>query len=161
MNALEMAKKMETDAIRFYQEAANKTSYPAASRMFLSIIEDEKGHLEMIDQIIKDLDIKPQDVSPMTKVKTVFAEMKEEMMKKVEATPDDLMALKVAMEMEYEGAEFYKKSLAEAKTEKEKKLFKRLIEEEKQHYKIFFNSHQFLSDTGSWFMWQEHAIVER
>lgn len=161
MNALEMARKMETDAIKFYQEAANKASYPAAQKMFQSIVEDEKGHLEMISQIIKGLDIKAQDVSPMAKVKTVFAEMKDEMMKKVEATPDDLEALKVAMRMEQEGAEFYKKSLAEAKTDKEKALFKRLIDEENQHYKIFSNSHQYLSDTGNWFMWQEHGIVER
>lgn len=161
MNALELARRMETDAIKFYQEASGKTRYPAAKKMFLSIVEDEKRHLEMIAQIIKGLDIKPQDVSPLAKVKTVFAEMKDEMMKKVEATPDDLEALKVAMQMEHEGAAFYEKSLAEAKTDKEKALFKRLIDEEHQHYKIFFNSHQFLSDTGNWFMWQEHGIVER
>lgn len=34
MNALEMAKKMERDAIQFYAEAAKKTKYPAGKKMF-------------------------------------------------------------------------------------------------------------------------------
>ncbi|MDI7259525.1 MAG: ferritin family protein [Thermodesulfobacteriota bacterium] len=160
MNALEMARKMETDAIEFYTEAASKTNYPAGKKMFETIVGDEKRHLEMISQIIKGLNVTAGDVSPIARVKTVFEQMKEEMMKKVEATTDDLEALKIAMKMEQEGAEFYKKSLAEAKTDKEKALFKRLIEEENQHYKIFSNSHQYLSDTGNWFMWQEHSIAE-
>ena len=82
------------------------------------------------------------------------------MMKKVEATKDELEAFTIAMRMEQEGEAFYKKSLAAAKTEKEKALFGRLIEEERQHYRIFSNTHQFLSDTGNWFMWSEHSIVE-
>jgi hypothetical protein len=32
--------------------------------------------------------------------------------------------------------------------------------EEQQHYDIFANTHSFLSDTGNWFMWEEHSIVE-
>lgn len=160
MNALEMAMKMETDSIKFYTEAAEKTKYPAGKKMFQTITEDEKRHLEMIAQIIKGLNITVKDVSPMKRVKTVFETMKDEMMKKVAATSDELEAFKIAMQMEREGEAFYKKSLAAAKTEKEKALFERLIEEERQHYRIFSNTYQFLSDTGNWFMWSEHSIVE-
>lgn len=160
MNALEIARKMETDAIKFYTEAAQKTKYPAGKKMFLTIVDDEKRHLEMISQIIKGLAVSAQDVSPLKKVTTVFEQMKDEMMQKVEATTDELEAFKIAMKMEEEGAAFYEKSLAEAKTDKEKSLFRRLIDEEKQHYKIFANTYSFLSDTGSWFMWKEHSIVE-
>ncbi len=160
MNALEIARKMETDAIKFYTEAANTTKYPAGKKMFMTIVDDEKLHLEMITQIIKGMNVTAKDVSPLKKVKTVFEQMKDEMMQKVEATTDELEAFKIAMKMEEEGAAFYEKSLAEAKTEKEKSLFRRLIDEEKQHYKIFANTYSFLSDTGSWFMWKEHSIVE-
>ncbi len=160
MNALEMAMKMETDSIKFYTEAAEKTKYPAGKKMFQTITEDEKRHLEMIAQIIKGLHITVKDVSPMKRVKTVFETMKDEMMKKVAATSDELEAFKIAMQMEQEGEAFYKKSLAAAKTEKEKALFTRLIEEERQHYQIFANTYFFLSNTGSWFMWEEHSIVD-
>ena len=160
MNALEVARKMETDAIRFYTEAAGKTKYEAGKKMFLSITEDEKRHLELISQLIKGMNITIQDVSPMKRVKTVFESLKSDMMKKVAASKDELDAFKIAMEMEKEGRAFYQKSLDAAKTDKEKALFKRLIEEEQQHYEIFANTYSHLSDTGNWFMWEEQGIVE-
>jgi rubrerythrin len=160
MNALEMAMKMETDAIQFYTEAAKKTKYPAGKKMFLTITEDEKRHLRMISEIVKGLDVTAQDVSPMKNVKSVFETMKAEMMRKVEATADEMEAFKIAMEMEKKGVELYKKTLAGAAKEKEKALLERLIQEEEQHYAIFANTHQFLSDTGNWFLWEERGIVE-
>lgn len=160
MNALEMAMKMETDAISFYTEAARKTKYPAGKKMFQAITEDEKRHLEMISQIIRGLRITIKDVSPLKNVKTIFEAMKDEMMRKVEATTDELEAFKIAMNMEKEGVEFYKKTLAESKREKERALLERLIVEEEQHYAIFSNTYQFLANTGSWFMWEEQSIVD-
>ena len=160
MNAIEIAIKMETDAINFYNEASKKANHSVGKKMFLTIAEDEKRHLDMLNQILKGLDIKIKDVSPMKNIKTVFEEMKDEMMHKVEATTDELEAFKIAMKMEKEGIEFYKKAASGAKTDKEKSLFERLIKEEQQHYDIFANTYFFLSDTGSWFMWEEHSIVD-
>jgi len=160
MDALEMAMKMETDAITFYTEAARKTKYPAGKKMFQAITEDEKRHLEMISQLIKGLAVTHKDVSPMKNVKTVFESLKAELMQKVEATDDELEAFKIAMQMEKEGKDFYQKTLSHAKTDKERKLLEGLIAEEEQHYAIFANTYQFLSDTGNWFMWEERGIVE-
>ena len=160
MDAIEIARKMETDAIKFYTEAAGKTGYPAGKKMFETIAVDEKRHLEIVAQLIKGLDVHIEDVHPMNNIKTVFEEMKDEMMEKVEATLDELEAFKIAMQMEKEGLEFYKKLSAEAKTDKEKKLFEMLVKEEEQHYEIFSNTYNFLQDTGNWFMWDEHSIVD-
>ena len=160
MNALEVARKMETDAIKFYAEAAEKTGYEAGKKMFLSITEDEKRHLVLISDLIKGMNITIDDVSPMNKVKTVFESMKDTMMKKVAASKDELDAFKIAMEMEKEGQKFYQQSLDAAKTDKEKALFKRLIEEERQHYEMFANTYSHLSDTGNWFLWEERGVIE-
>jgi rubrerythrin len=160
MDALEMAMKMETDAITFYTEAARRMKYPAGKKMFLAITEDEKRHLELISRIIKGLAVTHKDVSPMKNVKTIFESLKDELMEKVEATVDELEAFKIAMQMEKEGKEFYQKTLAHAKPGKEKELLERLIKEEEQHYAIFANTYEFLSDTGNWFMWDERGIVE-
>jgi rubrerythrin len=160
MDALEMAVKMETDAISFYTEAARKTRYPVGKKMFEAIAEDEKRHLEMIAQIVKGLQITHEDVSPVKNIKTVFAAMKDEMMRKVAATPDELEAFKIATHMEKEGMEFYKKAATNAKKEKERSLLERLIREEQEHYDVFANTYHFLSDTGNWFMWEERGIVE-
>jgi rubrerythrin len=160
MDALEMAMKMETDSISFYTDAAQKTKYAVGRKMFQAVTEDEKRHLAMIAQIVKGLNITHDDVSPMKNVKTAFESLKDEMMKKVEATTDELEAFKIAMRMEKEGMDFYKKSEAASKKEKERALFQRLIREEQQHYEIFANTYQFLSDTGNWFLWEERGIVE-
>ncbi len=159
-NAIELAKKMETDAIKFYTEAAKKTKYPAGKRMFETITVDEKRHLELVKQLLKGMDIHREEVHPMENIRTVFESMKDEMMERVEATADELEAFKIAMQMEKEGLEFYKKLLSETTTGKEKILFKKLIKEEQQHYDIFSNTYNFLNDTGNWFMWEEHSIVD-
>jgi len=160
MNALEVARKMETDAIKFYMEAAGKTSYEAGKKMFQSITEDEKRHLVMISELIKGLNITMKDVSPMGEVKTVFETLKDTMMKKVAASTDELEAFRIAMDMEKEGREFYQKALAAAKSDKEKALFTRLMEEERQHYEMFANTYSHLSDTGNWFLWEERGVIE-
>jgi rubrerythrin len=160
MDALELAMKMEKDAIAFYTEAARKTTSPAGKKMFQTITEDEKQHLEMVSLIIKGLNITRKDTSPMKNVKTVFESMKDEVMKKVAATSDDLEAFKIAMNMEQEGLGFYKKTLAGSKKEPERALLELLIKEEQQHFDIFSNTYQFLSDSGNWFLWEERGIVE-
>jgi rubrerythrin len=160
MNAVEIAIKMETDAINFYREAAERVKHPAGKKMLLSITEDEKRHLEILSQIFKEINITVEEVSPMKNIGTIFESLKDEMMQRVEATTDELEAFKIAMQMEKESVEFYKKARSEAQTKKEESLFERLTKEEQEHYDIFANTYFFLSDTGSWFMWEEHSIVD-
>ena len=160
MNAIEIARKMETDAIRFYTEAAGKTHYPAGKKMFETVAVDEKRHLAIVNKLLQGLEIHMEDVHPINNIKTVFETMKDKMMEKVQATADELEAFKIAMQMEKEGIDFYRKLLTESKTEKEKTLFQKLIREEEQHFAIFENTYNFLMDTGNWFMWDEHSIVE-
>ncbi len=160
MNAIEIAIKMETDAIDFYTGASKKVKNPVGRKMFLTIAEDEKHHLQMLTDIFKGLDITAKDVHPMKKIKGIFEEFRHEMMQRIEATEDELNAFKVAMDMEKKGVEFYKKAASEAATTKEKALFKKLVEQEEQHYAVFSNTYFFMHDTGSWFMWEEHSIVE-
>lgn len=160
MNAIEIARKMETDAIRFYTEAACRTQYPAGKKMFETVVVDEKRHLAIVNRLLQGLDIHMEDVHPMNNIKTVFETMKDEMMEKVQATADELEAFTIAMQMEKEGIEFYKKLMSEAKAGKEKMLFEKLIREEEQHFAIFANTYNFLVDTGNWFMWEEHSIVD-
>jgi rubrerythrin len=160
MNAIEIAIKMEKDAIDFYTKAAEKTSHPTGKKMFESVTEDEKRHLRLLSQIFKEIDISMDDISPMRNIQTIFQSMKDAMMQRVLATQDELEAFKIAMQMEQEGVAFYKKVEAEAGRPKEKALFERLIREEQQHYDIFSNTYNFMKDTGNWFMWEEHSIVD-
>jgi len=160
MKAVETAIKMEEDAVRFYSEAAEKTRHPFGKRMFQSFSLDEKRHLEMLKDILNGLDIEIRQGEPGEAVKSIFETLKAEMMERVEATTDEMNALKTALEMERKGYEHYKGLSAGTSDEKEKALFQRLAGEEEKHYNILQNTYAFLSDTGNWFMWEELAIVD-
>jgi rubrerythrin len=160
MTSLKIAIKMETDAVDFYESCATKTGHPVGRKMFLSVAADEKRHISYVNQLIEDMDFRPEDVTPMQSIRTVFEKNREAMEQKLAATPDELEAFRIALQMEKEGYDFYDKAVTLAGSEKEKDLFKRLAQEERQHYKIFENTLTYLKDTGLWFMWEERPIYE-
>ncbi len=159
-SAVETAFKMETDAIRFYTEATGKTSHPLGKRIFEGFIEDEKRHLEMLDGIMRDMDIELNVVNPEKDIRTIFSELRDQMRQRISATTDEIQAVGIALDFEKEGYNFYQKAALEAKEDKEKRLFEVLIVEEKRHYEILENTYRFLKDTGDWFLWDEHGILE-
>lgn len=160
MNAIDIALRMETDAVKFYREASEKTSHPVGKKMFLSIMEDEKRHIEMLNALLRGMNITAEKVDPMRRIKSVFEELKDQMQSRIQATSSETEALEIAMKMEKEGFEFYKKVVREATDPKSKSLFERLVAEEEKHYEVFSNTLSFLNDTGNWFMWEDHSIVE-
>jgi rubrerythrin len=157
--AVESAMKMETDAMKFYKEAASRTSHPMGRKMFESLIRDEARHLRLLEEILKGLEIDPH-VQCIGDVRTVFSDLKDQMMSRIEARSDEKEALRLALEMEKKGFHFYEEALAAAVDEKEKRLFEVLIKEEERHYQLLNNTYSFLEDTGNWFMWEELSIVE-
>lgn len=159
-NILEVAIKMEMDAIAFYKNVAQKSTTPVGKEMLLSVAKDESRHLEMLKDLFNGLDITMDNVNPMQDIKSIFETMKDSMSEKVQASADDLEAFKIGMEMEKQGIEFYTKHEAVSTNPKERQLLRRLIQEEEQHYAMFSNTYSFLSDTGNWFMWEEQGIVD-
>lgn len=160
MNEIQTAIKMETDAVAYYTSAAELTSHPVGKRMFLSIAEDEKRHIEYLNTVLSNLELKAAPVNPMEKINTIFSELKDQLGEHIKATTDETGVLKVAMKMEQEGFEFYKRLSTEHPDEKYRKLFSVLMLEEQKHFEVFSNTYSFLTDTGNWFMWSEHSIVE-
>jgi len=160
MNSVEIAIKMERDAVDFYTKCAEKTDSPIGKKMFLSIADDERRHIACANKVVRGMGFEPSKTTPKQNVKTIFEKNKKTLSNKVTATTDDLEALTIAMQMEKEGVEFYRKAAAAASTPQEKALFECLIKEEQEHYSIFENSYSLLSDTSNWYMWDEHAIYE-
>ncbi len=158
--AIETAIKMETDAMKFYREAVIKTSHPFGKKLFEGFVVDEFKHLKMLQDIMNNLDLEVETVHPKQDIKTVFTELKDVMMERISATTGDKEAVKIALDFENEGYRFYEKAAAEAVGYKEKKLFELLTIEEKRHYELLENTHRFLEDTGDWFMWEEHGMLE-
>ena len=160
MNAVEMAIKMKKDAIKFYGDAAERCDHPAGKRMFLVILEDEKQHLESLNQMINDMNIDMSALSPIENIKTSLETLKDQMRESTACSLDEMEAFKMAMDMERECIDFYKKQAEESKDKTEKAFFEKLLREEEEHFRVFSNTHSYLDDTGNWFMWDDHSIVE-
>jgi rubrerythrin len=159
-DAIETAIKMETDAMAFYQEAANKTSHPFGKEMFKGFIKDETRHLKVLQEIFKGVDAEIELVRPKDTIKTVFSELKDEMMQRVKVLDNELEAVNIALKFEKEGFDFYKNAAAKAGTPKEKELFEKLSLEENDHYTILMETQKYLADTGNWYMYEERGILE-
>jgi rubrerythrin len=160
MNAIETAMKMEQEAVDFYTQCAGKTKNPVGKKMFLSIAEDEKYHIACAMNVQKRKTFTPAEATPLEDMKKIFDRHKEDMLKQVPTTADELDAFRMAMKMESESIAFYKKASSQAATAEEKTFFDCLIKDEEEHFSIFENTYSFLSDTGNWFMWEDHSIVE-
>lgn len=160
MSSVEIALKMEKDAVEFYTQCAARTNSPIGKKMFLSIADDERYHIACASKVLKGMGFEPSKTTPKQDMKSIFEQNKDDLLQKVDATTDDLDALKLAMNMEKEGFEFYRKAAAEAKDTAEKALFECLAKDEEEHFSIFQNTCSLLSDTSNWFMWEEHVIYE-
>ena len=159
-DAIETAIKMETDAIAFYGEAANKTGHPFGKEMFRGFVKDETRHLKILQDIFREIDTNIELKRPKDTIKTVFSMLKDEMMQRVNALDSELEAVNIALKFEKEGFDFYRKSASEAGTPKEKLLFEKLSVEENDHYTILLETQKFLENTGQWYMYEERGIVE-
>jgi rubrerythrin len=159
-DAVETAIKMETDAISFYDEAANKARHPFGREMFRGFVKDEKRHLVMLQCILQGMDINEEFVRPKETIKTAFSSLKDQMMERAKAVQSELDAIKIALDMEKEGFDFYKRAAEKALSEKEKELFERLVIEENDHYSILNETYAFLDNTGQWFMYEERGVIE-
>ncbi|KYK35871.1 MAG: ferritin family protein [Theionarchaea archaeon] len=149
----------EKDGIAFYEKAAQKTSHPFGKKMFLSFIEDEKRHLEILEQISKEMGI-PFDTeySPRERIKTIFEEVSDQVTAHIAPTSDETEAINIALEIENKGYKFYKEE-AEKHAE-HSKIFDRLAKEESEHIFVLQNLFNYLNDTGHWFMYEEHQMVD-
>ena len=137
----------------FYQQAAEKTINPIGRSVFLSVMEDEKKHLENLKGIPKERLTGGHGTACPTKIIKGFLE-------KINATTDDVETFKIAMEMEKESIELYEKLSKKVRTKKEKALLQSLLNEEQLRYAEFSDTCLFLSDSHSWFMWDEHSITD-
>jgi len=151
--ALAVAIQLETDGMEFYEAAAQKTSCPFGQRMFLSLVEDERRHLKLLHEIAEGtapIDVCSKGQVFKGKIATVFKDVTEDQKKRLDADPDEVEAIRIAMEMEEKGYKFYESAAAEATDENEKELFRVLAVEENGHWTILEDTYTYLTNPSVW-----------
>jgi rubrerythrin len=160
--ALVTALSMEKNGYDVYTKAAQKTKNALGRTTLEAIAKKELDHIKAIEEFsAKNLDRSIAAINPKDKKEYVLPIM--EKMKKAldEKTANDLNnAYKVAMGLEKESFNLYKKLKGESADAKTKQFFDFLMKEENTHYELLQDTLEYLDRPGDWYREQERWIVE-
>jgi rubrerythrin len=117
--------------------------------MFRSFVEDEKLHAKRLRLLLSNQKELVQskektDTNPKKRMNTIFREMGEELKKKVNINTNDIEAVKLAIEVEGKGIQFYEQAARDATNGMDRDTFLFLATEERTHYSILKNTLEFL-----------------
>lgn len=158
--AIQLARKMEMDGIEFYGKAAENAGNPQAKKFFESLQDDERRHLRIVEEIGKGMGVDTQNMpAPAENIKTVFTEADQEIALDQQATAEEREAVEMALGMEEDSYKLYDDAAGHADSDNQKELFKRLAQEENQHYVMLENTQEYLEDNQKWVLWKEYGLL--
>jgi len=149
LEVLDSAIQQESEGVRFYTEAANKSKHHLGKSMFQSFVEDEKEHLHRLTKLRDAESVELNDSGikgAKERLLTVFSNIKGELDSLIKPDDDDLAAIKSAMVVEMKGHKLYKQGSDAATNAREKELYKFLAKEEIIHYEILKNTYNYLDN---------------
>lgn len=160
-----IALQLEMDGIKFYSDLAGRVLHPMGKAMFKSFVEDEKSHVKRLRSLLsarKEENLAKENgaVNPKERLVTVFRKMGEELKKRVDVNTNDIEAVRLAMELEEKGIEFYEQAAQEASDREDSETYRFLAGEEKAHFSILKNTLEFLEKTELWEAENEGRIYD-
>ena len=162
---LTQAMDIEREGMAFYRKAAASSADARARDVFRSLVEDEVGHLRMlqaeydsvngsgkwlpaakaIPKVVTGLHLFP----PPAKAAGASA-----------ASPSDLEALRFAMDIEQKGYDLYVKAAAETQDKDGQAMYRFLVRMESRHYKILQDAYGYLTHPDNWYDDEERPMFE-
>jgi len=166
VNALQVALNNEMKEHEFYLKNAERTKNPVGKAMFLQIGGEELEHYERLKQLHAnwEKDKKWPATVPLkvkdTPVKDVLKNAAQKAPKTVKGDADDLKAIRIAIEFEGKGAEYYAKLREQVSDPQEKAFFNLLANIEHEHYVSLKETEEYLTDPVSWFRNKERTDLD-
>ena len=166
LNALQVALNNEMKEQAFYLKNAQRTTNPVGKAMFQQIAGEELEHYERLKQLHENWEKEKKwpDTVPLkvkdTAVKSILREAVQKAPKTAKGDADDLNAVRVAIEFEAKGAEYYAKIRDEVSDPKEKLFFNLLANIEHEHYVSLKDTEEYLTDPVSWFRKKENTGLD-
>lgn len=146
MSMLDYAVKMENDAEKYYQEQAVQFGDTPLQHVFLELAKAEAKHARLFTEFAQEQDVE-LDIDP--EQETLFSNppaFGDEMTR----INEQAEAYRYAQQLEREAIEHYEDMLEKTSDEKEKELIAFVLEEERQHFKLFTNLASMLDRTEDW-----------
>lgn len=157
--ALTTGIRTEIDGLEMYQRAADRSTNPLGKALFESLVADERNHLKALE-VRAGEDWRKADDTPRDRIRTVFQEATKNIKERLAADPDDVEAIKVALEFEKKGYQSYKDSAAKVTDPKGKALLEWLAGEENEHFRILQDLLEYLEKSYSWFVANDGPILD-
>ena len=148
MDVFEYAMEMETDGLRFYLEIAAKSKNHGIKAIAKMLADDEQKHFDILKKLREEHPVL-KETEILKKARNVFAEMKNKIDEFIRPG-DEIDLYKKAQEIEKKSENFYLEKAEELKDNYQKKIFKRIAEEEKKHYFLLENIIEFVSRPLTW-----------
>lgn len=135
MNSLDFAVNMELEGQKYYMEQAKKYKENSLDKIFMMLARDEGIHAQVLENKKNELAYELKENNILADSKNIFNGL-EDFKDDIRQIPQQVSVYREALEKEKMSIDLYIKFLANAVDEKEKKLFKFLIKQEKEHYEI-------------------------
>jgi rubrerythrin len=166
LKSLEIALNNEARERDFYLKHAERTRHPLGESMFKTIAADEDEHYQRILELHKKLQEAgkwPEDLPlkvKATKVKSVLEKVVADVGAGPQADTDDLEAVKIAIEFETKGEQFYQKLQDGVEDPNEKAFFAMLTSLEREHRLSLEDTLLFFQDPEGWFQMNEKPHLD-
>ncbi len=155
-NAMEILKTailMEKRGKAFYEKMAEQTNSPEARKIFTTMADEEKAHVEYLslqfNHYVKEHKFSKPDTS-VAQEDISHEVMNAEIVKQISAASFEAAAISAAMDFETRAVEVYSKRAAESTDPNEKELYAFLANWESGHHKILYDLNEQLKES-IWF----------
>jgi len=146
---------MEERGYKFYRENTRKIKNSLGKRMLIRLAEDELLHIKRINEIYEQLANKNagQLKIPSDKIENfdrIFNRMRKNLDDAVadltEVGLNDEEIINVALELEAHAKFYYQEASEKARDQKIKEFYRRLAEEESNHYELLRKTNKYLEN---------------
>lgn len=166
VKALEMAIHNEAREMEFYRKHSQRTTHPLGKKMFLTLADDEREHMERIRVLHRRLQEQgrwPEDV-PLevkgTQVKEVLRSVIESVEGLKEAHRDDLEAVRIAIDFETKGEAFYAALAQRTDNPMEREFYRFLSSMEHDHLMSLKDTLEYFENPEGWFTAKERHTLD-
>ena len=166
LNILSKAIQMEIDGKQFYLKASRSSGNVLGEKLLKSLADAEDVHRKQFEAIYTSISNKkgwPKVIMETGKnepLKNLFKQAIAEIGKSIKPAGNELKDVDMAMDMENKSYDYYTAMLKNASHETEKSFLNALAAEEREHYLLLLDYHEFLSDPENYFTTREHHSLD-
>jgi len=152
--ALEEAIRFEVDGREFFLQAAEKAETYFTQSIFKVLAEEELSHIQRVKEVHRRCLSSEEDVFlppgfHKNHLENIFEQAKRETDPRVLMKAGELEAVRLALQLEIKGHDFYDGLAREATSESEKAFYSQLAQEESVHFSVLRQMEEALMNATS------------